>query len=190
MTSDKDENSHWIRRPHAGFFRGKLKKFKRRDELWTLERLFESMELNIDARYRSPSLLKNDPPDVVAEDMEGNSVGFELTEFVDQSSVASADKGGRTIRWWNLKDIIEELESIIMEKDSIDYGRSKFHEMVLVIFTDEYTIEFGKFSKDIADYEFPELSNIDKVYLLFSFDPRVGEGDPYIQLTTHTKISN
>ena len=48
------------------------------------------MEQNKDALYYYPSLLECDPPDVAAENGEGNSVGSELTELVDQSAVDTA----------------------------------------------------------------------------------------------------
>ena len=130
------------RREHAGYFRGKSKEYKERDELFVVEKLIESMETVGEGLYHSPNVSVKDPPDCTAKDASGNCIAFEVTELVDESSVALASQGTRIATSWELKELIGDLVGIMKEKDAIDYGHREYSSTILIICTDEYTLNY------------------------------------------------
>ena len=65
-----------------------------------------------------------------------------VTELVDESSVALASPGTRIAKSWELTELISDLVGIMKEKDAIDYGHREYSSTILIICTDEYTLNY------------------------------------------------
>lgn len=169
------------RRP-VRYFRSKDSRLKKRDELWVVEMLFDSMKRLGEGIYHSPCEAPSEPPDCIAfEISSGHCVGFEVTELVDQHSAALAAKGTREFKLWSLEGLTKKLQDILSDKDGIQYGTSPCSRTVLIIATDEVSLRYQDVVADLEKHWFAALQNLSEAYLLFSFDP-YEETSPYIRL--------
>jgi len=161
---------------------GASRKYKRRNELFVIEKLFESMEIVGEPLYHSPQILMEDPPDCIAKDECDSLVAFEVTELVDEASVALAAKNKRRIKFWESNELIGRISDMLMDKDSVDYNHTDYSKVILVIFTDEPTLRYKNYIKSLSIHQFPKMKQIDEAYFLFSFDPYERERCPFTRL--------
>jgi hypothetical protein len=170
------------RRPHAGYFRGGSRQHKKRDELFAVQKLLESMEIAGESLYHSPRICEHDPPDCIAEDRRGRSVALEVTELVDEDAVAQAASGDTSLRLLEFDEVVERIRAILRKKDRAVCGVGSHSKIVLLICTDEYTLKtYRDCVEALKNRRFSPLKRIDEAYVLFSFDP-YEEQCPYVQL--------
>jgi len=171
------------RRKYAAFFDFSDKKAKERGVVTTL---LESMERKGAAVFRGPvqSVDEKDQwPDCRAVDVEGRNVAFEVTELVSQEAIEANQHVGDKWCWWSDADVVGRLEKILQEKDQCSFHGNSFASVVLVIHTDEPTLEPDKIDSLLKGHIFPKLRNIEEVYLLMSYSPKLGGGYyPYFKL--------
>jgi len=122
---------------------------------------------------------KKDPPDCIVKDPSGNDVGVEVSELVDKRAIEKVERGINTTRLWRENEVIQEIEKILKEKDLKRYHGS-YSKIVVIIHTDEVSIEYEHIKPTIENHLFPPLKQIDEAYLLFSYPYK--EKCPYIRL--------
>lgn len=154
---------------------------KQRKELGVVEALFEGMKAAGASIYHSPKYSKKDPPDCVAEDNDGEIIGIEVTELVDEQAISENQKGTRVYRDWETHKVINAIKEILKEKDTKNYIGGPYFKLILIIFTDELTISSERYSLILNSKVFPTCKQINEVYFLFSYDPGI-KSYPYIHL--------
>lgn len=154
---------------------------KPRKELGILEDLLETMIRRTQDYYHSPKVLKNDPPDCTLLDRNDNLIAVEITELVSEEAVRNAEQGKFAWKFWLLEDVLKEIDSILKEKDTKDYHGGPYKKVIVVIHTDEYSMNYATYAADVGKVVFSGYHLIDEAYLFFSFDP-AEECCPYIKL--------
>lgn len=165
-------------RKHASFFEWPDKEIK---EVGVVKRLFESMENACGCPYSSPRSLEKDPPDCIALDRNGKTVGIEVSELVDQDTVRRFEQGNGDYKLWQKKEALQKLESILLQKDRKHYQGGPYSKLVLVIFTDEPFLDPDEVIPVIEKHDFPKTAQISDAYLLFSYDARI-HGYSFVKL--------
>jgi hypothetical protein len=129
-----------------------------------------------------PRICEQDPPDCIAEDASGRSVAFEVTELVDEEAVAQAARGDASLGLLEFDELVERIRTILRRKDRAVYTVGSHSEIILLIYTDEYTLKTYRECVDaLKNRRFSPLKRIDEAYFLFSFDP-YEERCPYLRL--------
>jgi hypothetical protein len=148
-----------------------------------VDELLRSMHANGDYRYKTPvESVDDDPPDCVIRDSDGNRVGVEVTEFVDQKAVEMNEKGENVYREWSEGDVREKIAQILADKDArLEPRRGLYGKVILVIHTDEVaTLQSPELFPILNASHFPRPQNFDEAYLICSYEP--GVGYPYVRL--------
>ncbi len=170
-------------RKYASFFEWFDKGQK---ELGIVETLLQSVAFKGAETFLNLSISPKDPPDCIAEDQSGNLIGFEVRELVDEEAVRLNAQGKEVYRNWEVNEVVKELESIIVEKDSKTFHGGPYKRLILVIHTDEFVINFQTLKPVLEIHEFKKTNQISEVYLLFSYDPEISNF-PNIQLKIAAK---
>jgi len=141
-----------------------------------------------------------DPPDCIAHDGDGGTVGIEVTELVDQRAVEMNERAtcleDRVYCAWTLQSVTERIEEIIRHKDSKAVHGGPYARLVLVIHCDEPIVVSPCFPLDaLGQHVFSQPERITEVYLLLSYRPdpprqgyypcvrfRLGKGEDESQL--------
>lgn len=157
------------------------------EEHGVLTSLAESMEFDKNRFFSSIAIRGrgNDPPDLEAKDESGNSIAFEVTELVDGQAI-QAFKSGKVYESaeWSSEKFLCTLAGLLKAKDG------RFHKLkggpylggyCVVVFTDEPELPRSIVEKYLEAYRFSGLENIDRAFLLLSYDPTV-ERCPYFEL--------
>jgi hypothetical protein len=174
------------RRPYASFFEWKNpdnpnlgKKVKERGTVCDLIRSWEKdagQTLFKAVRYGE------DPPDSVAIDTEGNLVGFEVTELVDEQTIKARCHGIGSYKEWKSGELMIKLREILRDK-SQKLKASPYVRNILVIHTDEPELrgDFYKYEMENSEQWFQQVAHINEAFLLFSYFPG-RETYPYLRL--------
>ena len=174
------------RRSYASFFEWKNpnnpelgKKVKERSVVCDLVKSLEKdagCELFQTVRYGE------NPPDAVATDTTGNSVGFEVTELVDEQTVKLWARGLGRDKEWEIEEVIRKIEQILCDK-SKKLAASSYPKNILVMHTDEGDLrwKFRTGELNLNARLFKQHPHIDQAFLLFSYQP-VQETYPYLEL--------
>ena len=107
-----------------------LKRDKAVKEKGIVRTLLESLSKS--REYLNLRQSKVDPPDCVADTSDGDLVGFEVTELVNQEAIELNEKGEEVYRKWTDSEIIEKLAGILEEKDSKHYVGGPYLKLILV----------------------------------------------------------
>lgn len=150
-------------------------------EIGVVESLLESLSGYGASSYQNLRASKSDPPDVIAETLEGATVGFEVRELVDQEAVELNERGESVYRDWTDSEVVKELQKIIDGKDSKKYIGGPFEKLILVIPTDEPVLTPRHLKPVLDRHEFRQPRQLHEVYLLFSYDPETNTY-PYVRL--------
>jgi hypothetical protein len=156
-------------RKHSGFFEWPHKGTK---ELGVVKCLLESLEKAGCCPYSNPHSAKKDPPDCIAQDKSGNIVGIEVSELVDLETVRDAQKNKSYPKYWNKKEVLDQIQSIISKKDQKKFQGGPYSRIVLLIFTDETFLERDDAISYLQRHKFVKTNQIDEIYLLFSYGAR------------------
>jgi len=154
---------------------------KKRKELGILEDLLKTMNIRNEAYYHSPKISKNDPPDCTLLDRNNRLIAVEIRELVSEEAVRNAEQSKFAWKFWYLEDVLKEIDSILKEKAGKDYHGGPYQKIIVVIHTDEYSMNYKTYAAGLEEAVFPNYSLIDEAYLLFSVNP-AEECCPYIKL--------
>jgi hypothetical protein len=175
------------RRRYASFFewrgedRERGKQVKERSIVCDL---FKSLEKDAGCILFKTVGYGDNPPDCVATDMNDNPIGVEVTELVDEETVKLRSKGCRPDKDWTSNEVIEKVKSILRKKSNLLTKRpSKYTNFFLVLHTDEPDLRWKFRAGELASsfHVFDRYPHIDKVYLLFSYQPG-RKTYPYLEL--------
>lgn len=165
-------------RKYSNFFDWPEKSLKERG---IVEHLLESMRQCGETSYANPRSCSDQWPDVLVKDQLGGEVGVEVTELVDETSVRENQQGNGIYCIWKPAEIKDEIEKILAKKDLKSNRGGKYTKIVLLIHTDELTVEPEKYIPLIKTWSFKKPEQINEAFLLFSYDPRT-KTYPYVRL--------
>lgn len=166
-------------RKYASFFEWPDKQIKERG---VVQSLLESLETNglLPFTGLRPGPSPNQAPDCIAEDKIGETVAIEVTEFVSSKAIKMNQRGKDVYRDWMPDEVIDEVQKIITKKDRVRYFGGPYAKIVLVIHTDEITLDHETYTSVLSKAAF-EARKIEEVYFLFSYRPQV-KAYPYVKL--------
>jgi hypothetical protein len=173
------------RRPYASFFEWKNpdnpnlgKKVKERGIVCDL---IKSLEKDAGQILFKVVRYGEDSPDSVATDTEGNLVGFEVTELVDEQTIKARCHGLGEHKEWKPGELMSRLNDILRDK-SQKLKASSYARNILVIHTDEPELrgDFYDYEKENSNHWFQKVPHIDEAFLLFSYFPG-RETYPYLR---------
>jgi hypothetical protein len=153
-------------------------------EVGAVKDLLETMQLRGEVAYHSAAIVEDDPPDCTVRDSRGSLIAVEVTELVSEQHVREAEQGGLEYCEWEYDDVVQKIDAILREKDAKDLRGGPYYKTIVVIHTDEYTIQYDAYAPRLAAEDFLGFDQLDEAYLLFSFDP-YQECCPYIKLRLH-----
>jgi hypothetical protein len=122
-----------------------------------------------------------DPPDCIGVLTNGELVGFEVTELVDQKTVEMNPRGRGAWKEWPSSELIEKLKQIARKKDSKHFQGGPYSKIVLVIHTDEPMVRSADCDSILRGQVFGRCRQITEVYLLLSYAPGL-KAYPYFRL--------
>lgn len=154
---------------------------KQRKELGVLEDFVKSLRFRNEAFLSSCQIYEKDPPDCLAYDEKGNIVAFEIVELVSEEAVINSEKGENLIHYWENEEVVEKIQSILRKKDRKQFNGGPYSRIILLIFTDEYTLSYQRCLPIFSSKIFKNISQTNEAFLLFSFDPYENHC-PYIRL--------
>src|SRR5690349_17982700 len=148
---------------HFEWFRAE----KHLKEVGVVRCLLESISKDSFCDYRNLRPCEIDPPDCLANNVDGALVGFEVRELVDQEAIELNEKGEEVYREWTDIEIIEEVAAILREKDSKNYAREPLTKLILVIPTAEPDLDHKHLMRVFDLHFFDHTEQLDGAYLLF-----------------------
>jgi len=147
-------------------------------ELGVLQSLLESMEAVGCSEFQTARQSNGPWPDCEAETLDGQIVGFEVTELVDEKARA----GKREAAPWDPERIIDLLNKRLAIKDARGTGGSGFRQLITLIHTDEFYLSFQDTVELLSKQEFRlPHGNTTRAFLLFSYMPAYGRC-PFVEL--------
>jgi len=181
-------------RPHASFFDWPVKVTK---ELGVVRTLVENLSADdplapiTEVRPGEP----NRAPDAIATRADGERVGIEVTELVDEEvTTHNVQAMRKTVgqdplermkhtvqRVWDEAGVRTAIQALLTEKDGKTLHGGPFKEYVVVIHTDEMMLTHDDTERWLCDHMFTGFRQITSTYLLFSYDPAT-DRYPYIRL--------
>lgn len=144
-------------------------------------------ELEINPPYINPQISEADPPDCISED----NVAIEMTELVNQEAVGmnsrikqgrAGDKDFPCYGKWNKSIFEDEIKKRINIKDQKKFIGGPYKKYILVIYTDEFMLEYSDSVKWIKEITPIKTNLLDRVYLLFSYKPKHVPARPFIEI--------
>jgi hypothetical protein len=121
---------------------------------------------------------KPDPPDFVAEAMDGTTIAIELREFVSEEVIRRTAKGERVMARWTDEQFFRGIDKIIRSKDGKIFKGGPYSRIILIIPTDEPTISSEMVTRVFAARQFDKPRNMTDAYLMMGAPvklPRPGE---------------
>jgi len=167
-------------RPYARFWEWPHKQMK---EINIVRDFLLAMNVCGVKEYHSPALgpSKNDPPDCIIKNTLGESIGIELCELVSEGAIKENIKGNNVYCDWTDVDILNKTRSILNNKDTKIYMGGPYKKIVILIHTDEPTINIDSCKILFSSENFGKYRNISEAYFLLSYDPN-HKCCPYIKL--------
>lgn len=102
-------------------------------------------------------------------------IGVEVVEFVEQELRKINEKEGKFTYYknWKLEEVVAHLQSIITKKNKkiLEKDTSQFSRLFLVIFTDEFVLEFDMVKDSLNEINLGSVI-FEKIYMIFSFPPK------------------
>ncbi|GJG88787.1 hypothetical protein tb265_40560 [Gemmatimonadetes bacterium T265] len=196
MTDDQDEIETEIldalasaadaRRPYAGFFSWPDPDVAERGVAADFAAAAAGVEPGLpwdELRSRGRG---NDPPDCEAVDSTGRRIAIEITEIVDGRPIAAATATRRPQErlWaiWKRERFLQEAQRRLTEKDGKVLKDGPYDEYIVIIHTDEPTLDAERVGEWLTDHRFDQPRQLSRAYLLLSYDPRPASY-PYFKLS-------
>jgi len=125
---------------------------------------------------RTLSCNKTDPPDCIGIGLNGEQIGFEVTELVDQATVEHNKHGHFDWKEWKSAELQAELASRLQDKDGKQLQNGPFERYIVVIYTDEPLLRCEDCADILRGHRFGPFQQIDEAFLLFSPEPSPNPG--------------
>ena len=177
---DRDEVSKHLayavsrQRGHADFFDWPNKSVKE----WNIAQSFcEELE-----RKGGPKIVagrqhpggENHAPDFEVTTESGETWGIEITELVSQRSIEATKRGKYLLEEWSDNDLLLKFEALVAGKDRPQNVRGgPYGRYNLLVHVDEDMLPADRLT-DVLGGRTYQTQLIDDIYLLLSYDPRVG----------------
>ena len=116
----------------------------------------------------------NDPPDCEAKDLDGNTIGIEVTELVDPEAII-AFKNNQIYEWadWDKSKLIDAINHLLDKKDTADRVKGgPYRKYILIIYTDEPALDADYIQELLKGYHFAKRHLIGRAFLYIFFDPK------------------
>lgn len=122
----------------------------------------------------------HDPPDFSFPTENGDPIGIEATELVDQDTVARWAKGGTEYFIWTPEVVRQKVTDLIRSKEKklkekLSSSQRKYSHLILLIHTDEGTISY-KLLRKAFDKAPVESCLFDEIDIIMPPEP---DGRPY-----------
>ncbi len=159
-------------RKHAPYFA--LSKDKQQNE-FEVAHLFNEELKNRGAKYFHSIVAREsgkDPPDCEAIGNDGERIGIEVTELVDEDSITSAINGkmiGQSLP--KPSEVIEKVSAMIRRKDCAKVKDGPYDLYILIIYCDDPKFLAFKIYKKLLNARFGPTNLIDHAYFLESYNP-------------------
>ncbi len=168
------------RRKYASWYEW-LKRGKKTKEIGITNTLLENIKNKCgQVPFSNLQIPRKDPPDVIAETLDGKPVGIEVSEFVDEEAIRKSERGEEIFRYWENEEVIKKIQKIIDRKGAKKFFGEQYEKIYLLIHTDEPLLDYETFKDSLSEHDFKSLK-IDTVFLLFSYSPKLS-CSPYIEL--------
>ena len=127
----------------------------------------------------------DDPPDCEALDEDGNPVGIEVTELVDEDSMRAAIEGDAiSQKVCTPSDLIKEISDRVLRKSRSEIHGGPYGTYLLIIYCDDpLYLDYDNFEA-VRRARFDCTGAIDRVYFLTSYLPWE-QRCPLIELQLH-----
>ena len=110
------------------------------------------------------------------ERSDGKRVACEVTALLDKTALHISQA-----RSWTATELVDQLQARIRTKGLRSLGGPKGDKSILLIHTDELTLNAENVAVMLTDVSFEKASTIGRVFLLLSYDPKRG-GYRYFEL--------
>ena len=121
---------------------------------------------------------KEDPPDCGIVNSEGNLIGIEITELVDEETIRQWRRGESNDHADYPPDILKNrLADIIKEKDAKIFIGGPYIKKILIIFSAEDLVDTDENHKMLNETDFEKPNQFDEIFLKLQPRPRFG-GEP------------
>jgi hypothetical protein len=128
--------------------------------------------------WKSVSPVADDPPDTLLLSTSNHRVGVEVTEIVDDATVArhrhrKKEGAAQPYDWaeWTLEELTASIVQAIERKDKKLAGRRDgYDELIVALVTDEPMITFDLARRAVVECS-PKVQTIDRAFLMLSYDP-------------------
>lgn len=129
----------------------------------------------------------DDPPDCEAVNMAGEKVAIEVTELVDGEAIRAVKSHPSAYVWadWSKDKFEKSLNHLVSRKDSrfpFLKGAPYNGGYTVLIFSDEPLLNKKTVSGYLQSTSIPQPKNIDKVFLLLSYDAAI-KNYPYFDIS-------
>jgi hypothetical protein len=170
--------AHLRRRGYADYWDWPLD--KRRAELGVVRKLASFLADREGLALHRIELIKDDPPDVLLETIEGQRIAVEVTELVSEEAaqlhrhrVKTGEGDPYAHAIWTANSLAAKLSKMIATKeDKLARRAESFDSIILAIVTDEPMITVDLAEKTLGICK-PSLTQIDRSFLLLGY---IGEG--------------
>jgi hypothetical protein len=166
------------KRKHATFFdwHDRSASGKGVAESGIVDELLDAMQAQGRSDYRNLGASAEEWPDVWLQEAGGRRVACEVSELVDEAALPAGHA-----RTWTATELIDRLQAKIDTKGLRSLGGLKGDKSILLIHTDEPTLNAENASVMLTDVSFKKASTIGRVFFLLSYDPNRG-GYRYFEL--------
>lgn len=179
---------------YGGVFNRNTQDDKTIVELGTVQEWQESVAAEFDFIVSAPRINYNDPPDCYVE-FEGQNIGVELVQLIDQNHKLRADKGESpyagqlyTDMQWSKERFESKVEELIRKKGE-KYKKRNICIDVLLIHAAEPWLHSPQVNEWLKAGEIREHESISSVFLLLDYEPGRGtERWPVFWLYGHPTV--
>jgi hypothetical protein len=171
-------------RPYAGL--REWREDRQRGELGVGEDFASAMMRQFGEEFRSMRSRErgDDPPDLEAVDSQNRRIAIEVTEIVDSAAIRHAGRNPiyRHADWDEAK-LADYVGAALMRKGTIELKGGPYHELILVMFTGEYLLDFDRVSHWLSDSCFHRPTQISRAYVSLDYTP--GHEYPLVPILWH-----
>jgi len=141
-----------------------------------VDELLHAMRAHGCIDYRNLGASGEEWPDVWVQGSDGKRVACEVTALLDKTALHISQA-----RSWTATELVDQLQARIRTKGLRSLGGPKGDKSILLIHTDELTLNAENVAVMLTDVSFEKASTMGRVFLLLSYDPKRG-GYRYFEL--------